>query len=419
MNSHFKITNFDAVSSALTRFVTFQNVSGFTMLLVLLFISALCQRFFCVPDAYLDGGVKTGDATFYNEWSYNHGSCGTIPKSGFYVAALSSKYMALPSGLTNPNNHPLCGPKYCILASGPNGAMVVKVSDTCGGCPVGLDDVDFADTVFKNIANPKDGRVKITWKFVDCNKYKPGIISRDEADEVLSGKVTPATNEKENEVVTKTAKKDTPTTNGVKKRKPKSGTPKSAPTNGKKSEVKKQTKSNRTRNAPVRMAKASSPIVVVHSEDNNGDEPPVQTSDKIKRTPAVAEKPRDEVVMTEIIESEPINLPENADDSEAQVVNERSAAKSAKPTGQTPLLADAQPPPRNFASIDLASLDPTRNEHLKAVVSDPDVGNLYKSLQFSILYYLEEIGKVLAGKSHKKIKFVNKIPSSSNTKSEE
>lgn len=123
-------------------------------------------------------GVKSqtrrGDLTYYYEWRGNYGSC-ALDRSRwdqFYVAALARSHMALPAGMTNPNNHPLCAAQYCIRVHGARGSVVLKVSDTCWGCV--NDDVDVADTVFPMLDDPVKGRVKVTWNFVDCRKTPPG-----------------------------------------------------------------------------------------------------------------------------------------------------------------------------------------------------------------------------------------------------
>lgn len=115
-----------------------------------------------------------GDVTFYYEWKGNYGSC-ALNKSRidpFYVAALSRHWMKLPKGLSNPNKHPLCGERHCIKVNGSRGSVVLKVSDTCYGCKPY--DVDVADKVFPMLDNPLRGRVKMTWRFIDCNKIALG-----------------------------------------------------------------------------------------------------------------------------------------------------------------------------------------------------------------------------------------------------
>ena len=57
--------------------------------------------------------------TYYNEWSYNYGSCGQpFQNMNPYLVALSFYFMQ-PAPKNNPNNHPLCGPKYCVKVVGP------------------------------------------------------------------------------------------------------------------------------------------------------------------------------------------------------------------------------------------------------------------------------------------------------------
>lgn len=109
----------------------------------------------------------TGDLTYYTEWNGNYGSCG-LERSKYdpyYVAALSRERM---SGVSNPNNHPLCQPDKCIKINGARGSVVVKISDTCWGCQ--RDDVDVADSVFPLLDDPWKGRVKVTWDFCDCSR---------------------------------------------------------------------------------------------------------------------------------------------------------------------------------------------------------------------------------------------------------
>lgn len=120
------------------------------------------------------GQMLSGDLTYYYEWKGNYGSCG-LDRSRydqFYVAALARTYMNMPAGMTNPNNHPLCGAEHCIQVYGSRGSVVLKVSDTCEGCKG--NDVDVADTVFPMLEDPNRGRVPITWKWVDCRSNPPG-----------------------------------------------------------------------------------------------------------------------------------------------------------------------------------------------------------------------------------------------------
>lgn len=123
-----------------------------------------------------DIGVQsyTGDVTYYTEWKGNYGSC-ALDRSRwdqFYVAALSRTMMALPAGMTNPNNHPYCAPEHCVQVWGPRGSVVLKISDTCWGC--NTYDVDVADSVFPMLDDPNKGRVRMNWNFVNCYSNPPG-----------------------------------------------------------------------------------------------------------------------------------------------------------------------------------------------------------------------------------------------------
>lgn len=116
----------------------------------------------------------TGDLTYYQEWFGNYGSCALnrATRNHFYVAALSRSQMKLPPGMTNPNNHPLCKPNRCIKVTGSRGTVVLKISDTCWACA--KDDVDVAHTVYPMLEDPIRGRVKVSWKFVNCKTNPPG-----------------------------------------------------------------------------------------------------------------------------------------------------------------------------------------------------------------------------------------------------
>lgn len=122
-----------------------------------------------------------GDVTFYYEWRGNYGSCALdkAKKDPFYVAALSRFFMKLPVNITNPNNHPKCAETHCVQVSGKRGSVVLKVSDTCYGCKPY--DVDVADFIFSLLDDPKKGRVKMTWKWVDCTKNPPGKLKNKES----------------------------------------------------------------------------------------------------------------------------------------------------------------------------------------------------------------------------------------------
>ena len=58
----------------------------------------------------------------------------------------------------------MCG--ECISVTGPNGTVVVRITDVCPGC--GSGDLDLSQTAFSRVAKLSAGRVKVDWHFVAC-----------------------------------------------------------------------------------------------------------------------------------------------------------------------------------------------------------------------------------------------------------
>lgn len=115
----------------------------------------------------LSSGVS-GEITHSSKWREGHGSCrlDISMRDPFYNAALSPNYMK------NPNFDQICGPHYCIRITGVRGSIVVKVSDTCSSCAV--NDIVIADDVYQFLDDPRKGRVRMEWYFVDCQIHHPG-----------------------------------------------------------------------------------------------------------------------------------------------------------------------------------------------------------------------------------------------------
>jgi hypothetical protein len=119
-----------------------------------------------------------GEVTFSLEssWKNSFGSCGfPLPPNHFATAGLTNKYMKLPPGISNPNDHPLCVNATCLLIKGPLGSVVMQVDDTIGG---NNDNVNIADAAFSHLANLNLGRVKMEWNFVDCKTNPLGPLKK-------------------------------------------------------------------------------------------------------------------------------------------------------------------------------------------------------------------------------------------------
>lgn len=103
-----------------------------------------------VEHAQCDETVHPARATFYS--AKRGGKCSAPIPSTHFVAMPSRKYLAA------------CG--SCLEVTGPRGSTRVEVTDECPACKG--DDLDLSDQAFAEIADPKDGRVEVSWKVINC-----------------------------------------------------------------------------------------------------------------------------------------------------------------------------------------------------------------------------------------------------------
>lgn len=105
--------------------------------------------------------IHEGEGTFYaGVAGSSSGNCSLPVDNGdFLHCALNT---------IDYNNSNACG--ACIEVNGPSGIVFLTVVDRCPECAVG--DVDMTQEAFAMIADPIDGRVPITWKFVPCQTEK-------------------------------------------------------------------------------------------------------------------------------------------------------------------------------------------------------------------------------------------------------
>lgn len=98
------------------------------------------------------GPEESGEATYYN--AEGLGACGVPFPSDYLVAAINDEQYSKAN----------CG--RCVSVTGPKGTVIVRILDKCPGCDSG--DLDLSTTAFTKIADKQDGRVDITWHFVEC-----------------------------------------------------------------------------------------------------------------------------------------------------------------------------------------------------------------------------------------------------------
>ncbi len=98
-----------------------------------------------------------GEGTYYGGVAGGAGGhCGIPIASGdIYHCAMNHEQYAGSNA---------CG--SCVRILGPKGEVVLKVADECPECKFG--DIDLTTGVYPQIAELKDGRVKIKWQYVPC-----------------------------------------------------------------------------------------------------------------------------------------------------------------------------------------------------------------------------------------------------------
>jgi expansin (peptidoglycan-binding protein) len=107
------------------------------------------------PSAQPDNGsiVHTGQATYYN--ATGAGNCG--------FDATPNDLMVCAMNDTEYDTASVCG--AAIRITGPKGEVTVRIVDRCPECPRG--NVDLSKQAFAKIADTIQGRVAITWSYVE------------------------------------------------------------------------------------------------------------------------------------------------------------------------------------------------------------------------------------------------------------
>ncbi len=105
------------------------------------------------------GATNEGEITYYD--ATGAGACSFDPSpNDLDVAAMNAPQYG--------NSAP-CG--SCAKITGPKGTLVVRIVDLCPECKKG--DLDLSREAFAKLAEPKAGRVKISWEPVRCDVSGP------------------------------------------------------------------------------------------------------------------------------------------------------------------------------------------------------------------------------------------------------
>lgn len=109
--------------------------------------------------------LKSGDGTFYDSIAGTaSGNC------GIFIEADDFNYCALNT--IDYNNAKACG--GYIEVFGRLGSVILQVVDRCPECAEG--DVDMTEQAFSEIDLPINGRVPISWKFIESPKTENVLI---------------------------------------------------------------------------------------------------------------------------------------------------------------------------------------------------------------------------------------------------
>ncbi|KAF2763138.1 hypothetical protein EJ05DRAFT_472069 [Pseudovirgaria hyperparasitica] len=109
---------------------------------------------------------QTGDFTYYDP---GLGACGVVSTSEDHIVSVSHFVFDAASTGSNPNANPLCGKKIRATryheGVGAQRSVDLTVVDRCVGCAP--TDIDTTTGVFDMLARRDDGRVKVTWAWLD------------------------------------------------------------------------------------------------------------------------------------------------------------------------------------------------------------------------------------------------------------
>ncbi|CAG8587246.1 3130_t:CDS:2 [Acaulospora morrowiae] len=138
--------------------MAFKTSQLFMFLLVVVFcLSFNIDSYYSRP-LPRQAGTFNGDATFYD---VGLGACGITSQNTQFVCAIpQSQFDPSPNG--NPNLNPHCGRQVQVTRG--SKSVVVTVVDRCVGC--GFNDIDLSPTAFDQIADPAEGRVKVSWCYI-------------------------------------------------------------------------------------------------------------------------------------------------------------------------------------------------------------------------------------------------------------
>jgi expansin len=110
-----------------------------------------------------DDQLHTGEATYYT-FADGTGNCGfDATPDDLMIGAMNHTDYAASA---------VCG--ACVLLTGPNASITIRIVDQCPECPAG--NIDLSPEAFEQIAALEAGRVPISWQYVSCTVSGPIVF---------------------------------------------------------------------------------------------------------------------------------------------------------------------------------------------------------------------------------------------------
>ncbi|RKP23259.1 barwin-like endoglucanase, partial [Syncephalis pseudoplumigaleata] len=98
--------------------------------------------------------AMAGEATYYNP-GVGTGACGKVHGDNEHIVAIPKIFFKS----ANPNADPMCN--TCVRVKGPNGSLVVRITDICPTCAATA--IDLSPAAFSAIGVMEKGRIDISW----------------------------------------------------------------------------------------------------------------------------------------------------------------------------------------------------------------------------------------------------------------
>lgn len=127
---------------------------------------------------------SSSQGPFQGKARYEIGSTSNIGSCGISLDIINNTYNDWIVGLSDyfmpttgdPNKNTLCGSSKCVVVTGPNGKVAVKITDTAlnGATVDNRNNINLSQKAFAVIGSVSDGVETVSWSIVDCGTVTLG-----------------------------------------------------------------------------------------------------------------------------------------------------------------------------------------------------------------------------------------------------